>query len=210
MTEVKENKIMELENKNMIKGAMQYVNNLVVSLEKYYYHHYEHALDVMNRAIYLWEKEWLDKSDIEILALAWLFHDTWYVIEYDGNEKFWAKIAQNYLKTILYPSDKIEKIENIILATSPNYLEPKDILEKIIKDADMDNLWRDDFFKKWNDLKKEIEIVKRIKIKDPDWLHSALNLMKHHSFYTYTQNKERESKKIENEKVLEEIMNKVS
>jgi hypothetical protein len=52
--------------------------------------------------------------------------------------------------------------------------------------------------------------VKKIKIKDPDWLHSSLNLMKHYSFYTKTQNNERDNKKHENEKVLEEIVNKVS
>lgn len=209
MTEITENKTLIFQKKKIIKNAMDYVNNLVVSLENYYYHHYEHALDVMNRAIYLWEKEWLNKDDIEILALAWLFHDTWYVIQYDENEKFWAKIAQNYLKTVLYPNEKIERIENIIMATSPNYLTPQNILEKIIKDSDMDNLWRNDFFKKWNDLKKEIEIIKRIKIKDPDWLHSSLKLIKNHNFYTKTQNIERDWKKLENEKVLEKIVNKV-
>jgi hypothetical protein len=53
MVELNENKIITLENQKLIKNAMEYVNSLVVSFEKYYYHHYEHSLDVMNRAIYL-------------------------------------------------------------------------------------------------------------------------------------------------------------
>jgi hypothetical protein len=35
----------------------------------------------------------------------------------------------------------------------------------------MDNLGREDFFEKTNCLKKEIEIIKNIKIKDPEWMH---------------------------------------
>jgi len=61
------------------------------------------------------------------------------VIQYDNNENIGAKIAQNFLKTILYPEDKIKIIEHLILATAPEK-EPKTLLEKIIKDADMDNL----------------------------------------------------------------------
>jgi hypothetical protein len=41
---------------------------------------------------------------------------------------------------MLYPEAKIQIVEKIIMATVPTYNEPKDILEKIIKDADMDNL----------------------------------------------------------------------
>lgn len=190
----------------IIKNAMNYINGILVSLENHYYHHYWHSVEVMNRAIYLWEKEWLKNEDLEILALAWLFHDTWYIIEYDENERFWAKIAKNYLKSILYPDEKIKIIEDLIMATSISYTNPKNILEKIIKDSDMDNLWTDNFFEKWNNLKREIEQIKNIKINEPDWQHNSLNLLKNHSFYTRTENIEREEKKLENEKELEKIV----
>ena len=83
------------ENKILLK-AKRYVNKLLVPLERHYYHSYNHAVEVMERAIYLWEKEWLSCSDLEILGLAWLFHDTGFVIQYDNNEQIWSKIAQNY------------------------------------------------------------------------------------------------------------------
>jgi hypothetical protein len=44
------------------------------------------------------------------------------------------------LRSILYPTHKIEKIQEIIIATNPDYKKPKDIYEEIIKDADMDNI----------------------------------------------------------------------
>jgi predicted metal-dependent HD superfamily phosphohydrolase len=160
----------------------------------------------MDRAIYLSKKEWLNDEEIEILALAWLFHDTWFVIQYDRNEPFGAKIAENYLKSILYPNEKIKIIERLILATDPDYKKTKDIYDTIIKDADMDNLWRDDFIEKSHSLKKEIEIIKDIKIKDPDWNHWLVDLLKEHQYKAFTQKIERDSKKNENlKKMLEEL-----
>lgn len=191
-----------------VKSAMSYVNNILLPLDEHYYHHYNHALDVMYRAIYLWEKEWVSDEDIEILILAALFHDTWFIIQYEDNEEFWAKVASNYLKTILYPKAKISKIEDLIMSTSPYYTEPDDILESIIKDADIDNIWREDFFEKWDELRKETETIKNIKIKNPDWHHSSLDFIYNSSFHTKTQKEERWKQKEINLKKLEEIVNK--
>ncbi len=193
------------DNKIIIE-AKKYVNSILVPLENLYYHQYEHALDVMTRAIYLWEKEWLWEQEVEILALAWLFHDTWFTIQYENNEYIWAKIAQNYLKSKFYSLEKIEKIEKLILATDPNYDTPSNICEKIIKDSDLDNLGRDDFFLKWDKLKRELETIKKIKIKDPDWHHSSLDFLWNHKYFTKTQENERGEKKKENEEMLKSMM----
>ena len=184
--------------KNILWNAKKYVNLLLSPLNNHYYHSYEHAIDVMQRAIYLSEQENLPVDEIEMMALAGLFHDTGFIVMYDKNEPIWAKIASNYLKSINYDKNKIKLIEQIILATDPDYTNPKNIYEKIIKDADMDNLWRDDFQKKSNDIKKELETVKKIKIKDPEWHHSLVDLLISHKFNTDVQRKERDKKKQEN------------
>ena len=188
---------------NILNQSKKYVNELLISLENHYYHEFNHALEVMERAIYLWKKEWLSEDKIEILWLAWLFHDTGFIIKYDDNEFIWAKIARNFLKSMLYPEDKIGIIERVIMATTPTYIEPKDILEKIIKDADMDNLWRDDFLKYSNNLKKEIEKIKKIKILTPKWQHGIIKFLKSHKYYTNTQKQERDKKLKLNKKLLE-------
>jgi predicted metal-dependent HD superfamily phosphohydrolase len=192
----------------VLQKAKRYVNKLLVPLERHYYHSYNHAIEVMERAMYLWEKEWLNHAELEVMGLAWLFHDTGFVIQYDSNEQIWSKIAQNYLKSILYPKDKIALVERIILATIPNYKNPVDIYEKIIRDADMDNLWRKDFFDRSNSLKKEIEIIKNIKIRDPEWNHWLIELLKEHQYEARTQKIERDEKKHENlVKMMEELEN---
>lgn len=185
-----------------INRAKKYVNKLLVPLEQHYYHSYNHAIEVMYRSIYLWKKEWLDDEELEILWLAWLFHDTGFVIQYDKNEPIWAKIAENYLKSILYPSKKIKIIERLILATDPDYKTPIDLYEKIIRDADMDNLGRNDFIDRANSLKKELEVIKNIKIKDPDWNHWLIDLLKEHQYKAFTQKAERDEKKYENLKQM--------
>jgi len=178
----------------------------MIPLDDLYYHQYEHAISVMDRSIYLAGQEWCSSDEIEMLSIAALFHDTWFVIQYEENERFWAKIAQNYLKTVLYPEEKIKIIESLILATIPSR-GPQNLLEKIIKDADMDNLWRDDFFDLAERLKKEREIIHNIKLKDPDWNHAALSMIQGHKFYTSTQMKERNEKlKINTEKLKKQLL----
>lgn len=180
-------------NKSLITDIKKYVNYLMIPLEEMYYHQYDHALSVMERAIYLATMEWCSEEEVEMITIAALFHDTGFIIEYDNNETLWAKIARNYLRTILYPEDKIKIIEKIILATSPN-IEPNNLLEKIIKDADMDNLWTDEFFDVNEKVKKELEVMKNIKIKDPDWHHASIDIVSGHRFYTDTQMNERNEK----------------
>jgi hypothetical protein len=43
------------------------------------------------------------------------------------------------LRSILYPELKIKKVEELILVTQV-HAKPKNIMERIIKDSDMDNL----------------------------------------------------------------------
>ncbi len=193
-------------NSHIINKAKKYVNNLLEPLENHYYHNFKHAKDVSKRAVYLWEKEWLCDSDLEILALSGLFHDAGFILQYDYNEPIWAKIAQNYLKSVLYPSGKIKKIEEIILATSVTY-KPKNIYEKIIKDADLDNLWWEEFFEINHSLKKEIELIKDIKIDYSDWINWTIEFLKEHKYYTDTQKHERNIQKQENLNTLSEELN---
>lgn len=192
-------------NIDIILASKEYVNGLLIPLENHYYHQYNHALEVMERAMYLWEKEWLNEEELEMLGLAWLFHDTGFVIQYEDNEEIGAKIARNFLKSMLYPEEKIKIIEKIILATKPDS-KPHNIYEEVIKDADLDNLWREDFFQKWDKLKLELESIKNIKILDPDWQHGSIAFLKSHKFYTRTQNKERWEKKELNTKILEKLV----
>ena len=196
------------ERKN-IKKALDYVNQLLTPLEWHYYHQYSHALEVMERSIYLWAQEWLSDDEIEMVALAALFHDSGFSIQYDKNEFIGAKIAQNYLKSMLYDQEKIQIITEMILATDPDFKKPKNKYEEIIKDADLDNLWTKDFLDKTQKLKHEIEKMKHIKIFEPDWQHWSINFLAEHKYYTRTQKRERNAMKASNKKNLEKMLHEL-
>ncbi len=175
----------------IVKKASDFVELMLRPLDEgHFYHNYEHALEVMERAIYLAKKLDVSADDIEILALAAIFHDTGFIVQYDENEIIWAKIAHNYLKTIGYPEEKIHKVETLIIATDPDYTQPKNILEEIIKDADLNNLWTTNFITRWELLLQEIRTIKDLDIDMHTWHVSMLKLIKNNIMYTEIQKTE--------------------
>ena len=186
--------------------SKKYVNNLFIPInDNLFFHKFEHSLEVAYRAVELWMKEWLWREKLEILAISGIFHDSGFSVQYDNNEIIWAEIAENFLKNFWYNKEKINIIKNVIIATILER-EPNNILEEIIKDADLDNLWRDDFFEKALDIKREIEKNKNIKLKKQTWYKNVLELIYKQKFYTKTENKERLLKKIENIQELQKII----
>lgn len=189
----------------IILDAKKYVSEKLFPLKQkwYNYHNLDHTLDVFSRSSYLWMKEWLNEELQEIIQISALFHDIWFLKQYDDNEIIWANMAEEWLNENNYPVDKIDIIKQTILSTIPTYLEPKNILEKIIKDADLDNLWRDDFEEKSQALKQELINIKWNDFNEKKWLEWTKQFILWYNFYTKTQIEERWKKLEENkEKIL--------
>ena len=188
---------------NTVLKAKEYVSKLISPLkEKWYeFHNLDHTLSVYKRASYLAIQEWLDEEMQEIVQLAALFHDTWFIKQYDNNEPIWAEITEKWLKEQNYPEDKIDIIKQTILATKLG--SPTDtILEKIIKDSDMDNLWRDDFFPLERALRNELKNIKNMNFTDKERYDRISSYIQTFKFFTKTQQKERNYKFEENKKIL--------
>lgn len=62
------------------------------------------------------------------------------------------------------------------------------------------------FLKNEKKIKKEIEIIKNIKIKDNDWYHYSINFLKQHKFMTKTEIEERQNKKWKHKKIRRNIV----
>ena len=174
----------------------------------YYFHNLKHSLDVFQTASYLAIKEWLDEDLKELVELAALFHDAGFIKQYDNNEELWAKIAEKFLKENNYPEDKIDLVKQTILATKLG-ANITNKLEAIIKDADLSNMWRDDFFDLEKALRKEIKERKWIKFTDKQRYERVSSYVLPFEFYTNTFQKERKEKLQENKKKLTELVNNV-
>ena len=143
----------------------------------------------------------ISEHDRELLIAAAYFHDTGYIREYEKNEPIAARMAGRILKLIGYKPDEVEKVQKMILATDLAR-EPKTHVEKILCDADLDNLGREDFFKLDGKL-REGRRARGIDVSDDaKWYKGTLEIIKKHQYYTESQKKLREKGKQKNIKGL--------
>jgi predicted metal-dependent HD superfamily phosphohydrolase len=169
------------------------------------YHNADHTLHPTKGVVALANKiaisENISEHGRELLIAAAYFHDTGYIREYDKNEPIAARMAGRILKLIGYKPNEVEKIQQMILSTDPER-EPKTHLEKILCDADLDNLGREDFFK----LDGKIREGRRIRgldvSDDVKWYRGTLEIIKKHQYYTESQKKLREKGQQKNIKRL--------
>ena len=143
----------------------------------------------------------ISEHDRELLIAAAYFHDTGYIREYDKNEPIAARMAGRILKLIGYKPNEIDKIQKMILSTDLAR-EPKTHTEKILCDADLDHLGREDFFKLDAKL-REGRRIRGLDVSDnAKWYKGTLQIIITHQYYTESQKKMREKKKQENIKRL--------
>lgn len=126
-------------SKSIIEEAKIYTQDLLQVCKDYAYHNPAHSISVLDRATYIALAEDVNNEDLEDLQLACLFHDTGFSEQYEKNEHIGAKIARKWLEDRNHPKERIDKIEKIIMATVL-FSTPHTHLEKIIQDADLDNI----------------------------------------------------------------------
>ena len=141
--------------------------------------------------------EKISEHDRELLIAAAYFHDTGYIREYAKNEPIAARMAGRILKLIGYKPKEIEKIQKMILATDLAR-EPKTHVEKILCDADLDNLGRQDFFKLDSKLREGRRLRGLDVSDDAKWYKGTLEVMKNHRYYTKSQIELRKEQKQKN------------
>src|SRR5210317_239073 len=109
------------------------------------YHNIEHTLDVLNAASNLADLEKIENHDKLILQTAALFHDSGMLVTYSGHEDASVEIVRQYLPEFGYDTKDIDLISEMIITTKLPQ-SAKTYLEKILCDADLDYLGREDFF----------------------------------------------------------------
>jgi predicted metal-dependent HD superfamily phosphohydrolase len=110
----------------------------------YYYHDVRHTLDVIEQSQAIGKLEGVTPRELEILKIAALFHDTGFLKVRSGHEQASIDFFQAVggLSSLTYEDCDI--ITGCIAATHMPQ-NPKTHLERIICDADLDYLGREDF-----------------------------------------------------------------
>lgn len=151
--------------------------------ENSYYHNFTHTAEVAKATEEIADAMGIKDDEKEVLLIAAWFHDVGHIETCNGHEEIGIKLAKKFLKDNNYPDSEIEKVVSLINATRMPR-NPKNILEEIICDADLHHLGTNNYDKRSELYKNELEAQKHSKIKEEDWLQNNLEFLKQHKFYT--------------------------
>jgi len=154
------------------------------------YHNTHHTLDVIEQCNSIAKEEGI--KDVQILLelnIAAIYHDTGFLRIYNNHEEASCELAREELPHFGIDEKAIENICTLIMATKVPQM-PKNHLQKIICDADLDYLGRPDFFEIGDNLR--IELIKYNFISNEhDWEERQLDFLQTHHYFTQTSQKKR-------------------
>ena len=172
---------------------------------KLYYHNIPHVMDVLNSAVRIAESEKVSPDQLELLKVAVLFHDSGFIVDSENHENTSCEFARSYLPGIGYDDHEVDVICNLILATRVPHA-PKNHLEEIICDADLDYLGRDDFFSTGNNIFRELMVHNVIR-NERQWNEIQVKFLTSHHYFTQTSKRLRQTKKEEHLEKVKSLLN---
>ena len=158
-----------------------------------FYHSVGHINDVYTAADMLAEGEGIRGIQRKLLLTAVLFHDSGFTVQQKDHEEISCQLARKYLPDFKYTDDQIDTICGMIMATKVPQ-RPKNHLEQIICDADLDYLGRDDFYDIGNKLYTELSLYGMIQ-SEYEWNNLQVRFLENHKYFTDTAKRLRQSKK---------------
>ncbi|HCW08673.1 MAG TPA: hypothetical protein DGG95_15040, partial [Cytophagales bacterium] len=189
------------ENKDKIiapdfDSAEKFINEMLEQkMPKLPYHNLDHVKDVFQSAQVIAEHENVSEEEVKIIRIAALLHDIGFIHGSKNHEQRGAEMAQEILPSYGFNNEQIEIISKMILATRLPQ-SPTTHLEKILCDADLDYLGRDDFFKIGNGLFKEM-LDAGVVDTEREWNIMQRTFLQGHRYHTEFSQKHREPKKQE-------------
>ena len=160
------------------------------------YHNVNHTREVLSNVERIARDEGIsDERTLLLMKLAALFHDTGFIYVYKDHEEKSFEFAKAELKGYNISKEEMEIIGGMIMATKIPQ-NPKNHLEQVICDADLDYLGRDDFDAISNNLKKEV-LLFGIAQTESEWEERQIHFIDAHRYFTESCRLGRDPKKLE-------------
>lgn len=149
------------------------------------YHDVPHTVNVEKAAMRFAKLEGVDPVSILLIRTAAMFHDAGFIYSNRNNEDFAINMAKSMLPGFGYSELQIEIITKIIESTKSS-VEPRNLLEEIMCDADHDYLGRPDYYAIANKLRQEYENDGHF-MTETEWINYQLAFLENqHRYYTET------------------------
>lgn len=168
-----------------------------------FYHSLAHTRDVVDASERLAIVEGIQGESLDLLLTAAWLHDIGFVKQTVNHEAISARVAGEVLPEIGYTAGQVNIVQNAIMATMLPQT-PMTLLERVLDDADLDSLGRDDFLTRGNDLRREFSFLGR-NYTDEEWFTSQISFFESHVYFTVAARKLRDEKKRSNIAELKRI-----
>ena len=172
----------------------QVLSNLKANLPKTLtYHALEHTLDVLNVCNQYIKRENIPHKERYLLRAGAIVHDMGFLKGAANHEQVGAAMAEIILNDLGVAQPDIEVIKGLVMATKIPQ-NPQNHLQRIICDADLDYLGRNDYPEISEKLFEELKNMNVIST-EQQWKDLQINFLKAHHFHTPFAIKNREPKK---------------
>jgi adenylate cyclase len=147
------------------------------------YHNLAHTRDdVLPAALRLAAIAGLTEEDRRLLEVAAVYHDIGFTVQVEGHERASAEIAAQALPGFGFDAEQVAAVQSMILATRfPQ--SPQTLLEKLLADADLDNLGRADALERSQAMRAELEALGTSFSAD-EWYRRQLAFVREHNYWT--------------------------
>lgn len=177
--------------------------------EKLTYHNLWHTEeDVLPGSIRFAQHSGVSEEDLRLLEVAAAFHDLGFTETYANHELVGTRIAAQVLPGLGFSGRQIETIMGMIMATRLPQ-SPRNLLEEILADADLDVLGRADFLSRNEALRQEWANYGR-ETPLEQWYEGQLAFLKNHTYFTPAARMLRNETKKKNIRILEEKLREMS
>jgi predicted metal-dependent HD superfamily phosphohydrolase len=149
-----------------------------------YYHGVHHTKDVVKAVERLALLEGVTDEGLFLLKTAAIFHDAGFLESYQHNEPIGARMAEEILPQYGYTEDHIQTIKELIYVTQIPH-KPKNKLQEIMCDADLDYLGREDFDEIADKLKREL-MERALISSSKKWDEIQITFLNQHTYFTKT------------------------
>jgi uncharacterized protein len=147
------------------------------------YHHWEHTEYVIKMSEFIAKKEDCTPYEILLIKTAALFHDSGFVNDVSiGHELASIQFAQKRLPKYGFTIAEIEQIVEMIAATEITKL-PKNKLESILVDADLEYLGTENFHYIGNGLYQELKFYNP-SLTIEEWDTIQIDFLQKHKYFT--------------------------
>ncbi|MEN9348133.1 MAG: hypothetical protein RLZZ77_1644 [Bacteroidota bacterium] len=161
----------------------------------YHYHCFRHTADVIEQSQIIGKAEGLSDTELALLRIAALFHDTGFLLQRQQHEMAGCAILRQSEGISMLSEAEIATITSCIMATKIPQ-SPQSKIEQVLCDADLDYLGRSDYSEIAELLFQEMLSCGEIQSKE-QWKELQILFLSKHRYHTPYCQRQRESAKQE-------------